>query len=165
MAHDNARELRVVRTEGGKTVFVWNVGSGRLLRRLGHDESAQEYLDTKVSRSAMSAVALGRGALHGCARMRAGSWCVVDAAFSLAVALLQLLVASVLNTCFLLYNSGGMLQHKPHAPMMLASDIGACARRELVRRGAHGRAQLTHSTGWLSCATSMVACTFIHNQH
>ena len=46
--------------------------------------------------------------------------------------------------------------------MLLASDIGACARRELVRRAGHDRAQLARRVGfglqrqwWLACSTSI----------
>ena len=46
--------------------------------------------------------------------------------------------------------------------MLLASDIGACARRELVRHGVHDRAQLARRVGfrlqrqwWTACSTSI----------
>ena len=80
-------------------------------------------------------------------------------AFSPAVALLHLLVVSVLNTCFMLCNSGGMLQHSPHAPMLLASDIGACARRELVRCDAHDRAHIARRVGIYPQRQWHPACT------
>ena len=91
-------------------------------------------------------------------------WVLVDAALSPAVvALLQLLVVEVLNTCFLLCICAAALIQ--HAPMLLASSeqtlvlasvpnlpimIGACFRAELAYHDAQDAARLAGRVGFHS---------------
>ena len=68
----------------------------------------------------MSAVALGRGASHAPRPCEFAGWVLVDAASSMAIALLHVLVVDVLNVCNLLCICGAMLHSIPQAPMLLA---------------------------------------------
>ena len=110
----------------------------------------------------MSAVALGRGALHGC-REFAG-WELVHAASSMVVALLQLLVAVVLTNCFVLCNCGATLLQSTgtNAQCCLPADVGALSvvnlsiTMPMVRRNSLGEsAFINHVNGGLSAQPAM----------
>ena len=65
-------------------------------------------------------------------------WVLVDAALSSAIAMLQLLVVGVVDTCFLLWMCGAMLQHSTCTYVSCESSPGRQLTLESKPRSCYG---------------------------